>query len=394
MAKLNEKIVNLEEDNVFLNVTNKINEFKMNNPHLEVLSLGIGDVSKPIVKPVIKAMHKAVTDLGKEETFKGYNSPYGYDFLKKKILDNEYRKFNFKNEEIYISNGTKTDITSILELFDINAKICITDAMYPVYRDGAYALNRNVSILKASEDNNFIPKIPKEKYDIIYICSPSNPTGICYTYQELSKWVEYAIKNDAVILYDNVYYPFITSKNVPKSIYEIKGAKKVAIEFRSFSKTASFSGVRCSYYIIPNDIDKNINKYWRKRTINRFNGTDYIAQRGAEAAYLLRSKYLIKKNIKYYQRNMKLLRDCFIKLGFTVYGGIDSPYMWVKIKEDMKSWKLFEFYLEKLNIIVIPGIIFGSQGDNYFRVSSFASYDDILKIIKRLGDYYEEKENI
>ena len=388
MVKFNNEIINLEENNVFLNVTNRISEYKAKYPDKEILSVGIGDATLPIVKPIISAMHDAVEDLSKIETFKGYNSCFGYDSLKEKILKNEYKEFNFKNDEIYISNGTKTDCTSILELFSIDSRICITNAMYPIYRDGAHCLNRNVSILDVNEENNFIPEIPKEVYDIIYICSPSNPTGICYNYDEIKKWVDYALKNKAIILYDNVYNSFISSKNIPLSIYEIKDARKVAIEFRSFSKIASFSGVRCSYYIIPNDIDKRINKLWKKRTINRFNGADYIAQRGAEAVYSEEAQLLIKENINYYKKNTKKLRASFIKMGFQVYGGIDSPYLWIKIKENIKSWDLFNLYLEKLNIIIIPGIIFGNNGDKYFRVSGFALDSTIDKVIKKLENYY------
>ena len=392
MVKINDLIIKMEEENVFSNVTKKINQYKKDHPGVELLSLGIGDVSRPVVKPVIDKMHQAVDDLANMETFKGYNACYGYDFLKEKILENEYQEFKFSNDEIYISNGTKPDCTNILELFDINSRICITNAMYPVYRDGAYCLNRNVNILPVNEGNNFMPDIPKEKYDIIYICSPNNPTGVCYTYDELKKWVDYALKNDSVILYDNVYVPFIESKDVPKSIYEIEGAKKVAIEFRSFSKTASFTGVRCSYYIIPNDIHKDINKYWKKRTINRFNGTDYIAQMGAVATYEEESKLLIKENINYYKENTKRLRNFFIQKGFKVYGGIDSPYIWVRINEKIKSWEFFDLFLNKLNIIIIPGIIFGECGDNYFRVSGFAPKEVIEKAIKRMERYYQNSK--
>ena len=392
MVKFNEDIINIGDNNTFLSVSTRINEFKKKNPNIELLSLGIGDVTMPIVEPVSFAMHKAVDELSNVESFKGYNSSSGCDFLKEKILKNEYSTFNFSNEEIYISNGTKTDCTSILELFSEDSKICITNAMYPVYRDGAHCLNRKVYYLDANYKNSFMPKVPNEKYDIIYICSPSNPTGMCYSFDALKQWVDYAIKNESIILYDNVYVPFISSKDIPKSIYEIDGAKKVAIEFRSFSKTASFSGVRCSYYIIPNDIDKDINKLWRKRTINRFNGADYIAQRGAEAVYLKESQKLIKNNIDYYKNNIKLLRESFLKMGFEVYGGIDSPYMWVRIKEGIKSWDLFNMYLEKLNVIVIPGIVFGENGDDFFRVSGLGLNSVVLKAIERLENYYGQKK--
>ena len=238
MVKINECLLHMEENNIFKNVTLKVSEYKKNNPNKKIISLGVGDVSKPIVKPIIDAMHDAVDDLSDSNTFKGYGSYYGYDFLKEKILENEYKDFNFSLDEIYISNGTKTDSTSILELFDINSKICITDPMYPIYRDGAASLSRKVFLLDIKDD---LPVMPKEKYDIIYICSPSNPMGIAYDRDYLKKWINYAIKNESIILYDNVYSAFIESEDVPKSIYEIEDSKKVAIEFKSFSKNASFT---------------------------------------------------------------------------------------------------------------------------------------------------------
>ena len=389
MFKFNELLLNMEEDNIFKNVSLKVSNYKENNPDKNVISLGVGDVSKPIVKPIIDAMHDAVDDLSDSNTFKGYGSYYGYDFLKEKILDFEYKEFDFSLDEIYVSNGTKTDSTSILELFDINSKICITDPMYPIYRDGAASLSRNVFLLEMKDD---LPVIPKEKYDIIYICSPNNPMGIAYNRDYLGKWIYYAIKNESIILYDNVYSAFIESSDVPKSIYEIDGAKKVAIEFRSFSKNASFTGVRCSYYIIPKEIKENINSIWKKRTINRFNGADYIAQKGALASFLPDAQELIKENINYYKNNAKLLRDAFSNFGFHYIGGIDSPYLWVKIKDNKTSWEMFDFFLKELNIIIIPGIIFGKNGDNYFRVSALGKNEDVLEAIRRMGEYYNEKD--
>ena len=391
MIKINERLYELQRENLFSTVIQKINKYKKENPEKRVLSLGIGDVSKPVIKPILDAMHKAVDDLGDMDTFKGYGAYTGYDFLKEKILANDYEAFNFSNDEVYISCGTKTDSTSILELFDINAKICVTNPMYPVYKDGATCLNRNLHELKLSEEKDFVSDIPKEKYDVMYICSPSNPMGIAYTYDELQRFVEYAFKNDCIILYDNVYADFITSSDVPRSIYEIANAKKVAIEFRSYSKSAGFTGIRCSYYIIPNDIHKDINVLWRERTVNRFNGTDYIAQRGAEATYSPESKKLLRKNIKEYSDNAKYLREAFLNLGFEVWGGIDCPFMWVKTKDDMDCWDFFDFMLEELNIIIIPGSIFGTYGKSYFRVSGLGLKKDSKEIVRRLNDYYERK---
>lgn len=393
MVKINNNIVNIDEANSFMSVSKMVSDYKRNNSDKKkILSLSIGDVSKPIVKPIIKAMHQAVDDLSDMSTFHGYGASNGYAFLKKAILDNEYKSFGFGLDEIYISNGTKSDSTNILELFDINSKIAISDIMYPIYKDGSACLNRSVSVLET--DDLMMPLIPKEKYDIIYICSPSNPTGICFSKEELSKWVKYANENNSIILYDNVYTAFIESKSIPRSIYEIEGSKKCCIEFRSFSKNASFTGVRCSYYIIPNDINSNINNIWKKRVINRFNGADYIAQRGAEAVYLKESKKLINNNIKYYKNNSKLLREFLDKYNFEYCGGIDSPYIWVKIKEHMSSIEYFKLMMNKLDIIIVPGIIFGLKGNKFFRISSLANKDIIKEAIKRLEAYYGEEKNL
>ncbi|HHX69700.1 MAG TPA: LL-diaminopimelate aminotransferase [Gallicola sp.] len=389
--KLNSRLNELARDDIFLKVTNKVAEYKKNNPDKKVISLGIGDVSKPIIQPVISAMHRAVDDLSDMKTFKGYGSYYGYDFLKDAILKNDYKGFSFSKDEIYISNGTKTDTTSILELFDIDSKICLTDPMYPIYKDGATCLNRRIVEIKLKEENDFVPEIPKEKYDIVYMCSPSNPIGIAYNRLELQKWIDYALANEAIILFDNVYSSFIQSSDVPTSIYELPNAKKVAIEFRSFSKNASFTGVRCSYYIIPNEISKNINRIWKERTINRFNGADYIAQRGAEAVYLPESQKLIQTNIEDYLDNASFLRRELLNLGFKVWGGIDSPFMWVKTTENMDSWNFFNLMLNDLNIVVIPGCIFEGNNSKYFRVSALGFRKDIEECVERLKAYYEKK---
>lgn len=391
MVKINERLYELQREDLFSKVIQRINSYKRENPDRKLLSLGIGDVSKPVIRPIRDAMHKAVDDLGEMTTFKGYGAYTGYNFLKEKILENDYKGFNFTTDEVYISCGTKTDSTSILELFDIDAKICITNPMYPVYKDGATCLNRNVIELELSGNTGFVSDIPDEKYDLMYICSPNNPIGIAYTYKQLKKFVDYAIENECVILYDNVYEDFITSDDVPHSIYEIEGSEKCAIEFRSYSKTAGFTGVRCSYYIIPNDIHKDINILWRERTVNRYNGTDYIAQRGAEAVYLEESQKLIKNNIKEYSDNALYLRKAFLNLGFEVWGGIDCPFMWIKTKDGMDCWDFFDIMLKKLNVIIIPGSIFGSFGDKYFRVSGLGLMENSKEIVRRLNEYYEKE---
>ncbi len=388
MNKLNKEIIRRDNLNTFANVTKKVNDFKEKDKSAKLISLGVGDVSKPIIKVVVDAMHKAVDELSDMKTFKGYGYYFGHDFLKEKILLHEYEKFNFSLEEIYISNGSKSDVTNILELFDSSCKILVTDPMYPVYELGAKVFGKKVYKIDLSDLDNFIPKIPKEKYDLIYFCSPNNPLGIAYDYNTLKQWVDYAIENDSVILYDNVYHSFIRNSNIPKSIYEIENAKKVAIEFRSFSKRASFTGVRCSYYVIPNEIEININKIWKERTINRFNGAGYIAQRGAEATYSIEATEVLKNNINDYLNNAKNLKETFVKYGFKVWGGDDSPFLWVKTKDNLSSWEIFYIYLEKMNIIIIPGIIFGSIGDGYFRVSALGETSIIKEAIERIEEYY------
>lgn len=386
--KYNKNLMNLEKYNSFENLSRKIENYKKSNPQHKLISLGVGDVSKPIIKPVAEAMKKAVDDLTDMKSFKGYGSYNGYVFLKQAILENEYKDFNFSYDEIYISAGAKTDTSSILELFDIDSKILINDIMYPVYQAGAASLNRKVSLLKLNEDNAFVAQVPKESYDIIYICSPNNPIGIAYSKDDLKKWIDYARENKAIILYDNVYSSFIREKNIAKTIYEIEGAKEVAIEFRSFSKDLSFTGVRCSYYIIPKEIDKDINKLWKTRTINRFNGAGYIAQKGATASFSKEAKELIKQNIDEYLSVAKELKAIFKEFSFTVYGGANSPYLWVRAPKDLNSWETFELFLKDLEIIIVPGIIFGTAGDNYFRLSSLISKDDLKEIKKRMQNKF------
>ena len=386
--KCNKDLLKLEKEHSFEKLSGKINLYKKKHPKHKLISLGVGDVSKPIVKPVADAMKAAVDDLTDMESFKGYGAYTGYDFLKKAILENNYKDFDFSFDELYISAGSKTDCTSILELFDINSKILINDIMYPVYEAGAAALSRKVELLKLFEEDKFVPRPPKEHYDIIYLCSPNNPTGVAYKKSDLEKWVAYAKENKAIILYDNVYSSFIREADVPKTIYEIEGASEVAIEFRSFSKEASFTGVRCSYYIIPKKIEKDINKLWQTRTINRFNGADYIAQKGAEASYLKEARELINKNIDEYLSNAKQLKEIFEESSFTVYGGNNSPYLWIKTINGFSSWEIFDFFLKELEIVVVPGIIFGKAGDKFFRVSSLIKKEELNEIRQRMKNKF------
>ena len=383
---LNKDLDRIEKDNTFSLINKKVNIYKKANPNANIISLGIGDVSKPISKPVIKAMHKAVDDLADMKTFKGYGSYYGLEELRQTILKNDYKDFDFTVDEVYVSDGCKSDSTNILELFDKDAKVLLGNPLYPVYKNGCLSLSKQIEEVELNE--NYKLDVPNKHYDVIYICSPNNPIGNAYTYDELKKFVKYATKEKAIILFDNVYEPFISSKDVPHSIYEIKGAKKCAIEFRSFSKKASFTGLRCSYFVIPKQIDKNVNYYWKERTLNRFNGASYVAQIGAIETYSKEAKKIQKQNIKEYMANAKYLRDSFKELGFEVIGGIDAPFMWINVKQN--SWKFFDFCLKKLNIIIIPGIIFGSEGKEYIRVSALGNIENSKIAIRRFKEYYEK----
>ena len=382
---LNKDLLKIDQVTGFSKASKYVKEYKENNPKKGVLSLGIGDVSKPIVKPIIDAMHQAVDDLSDMKHFSGYGSYYGLDKLKETILKHEYSSFNFTKDEIFVSDGTKSDSTNLLELFDPKSKILLSEVVYPIYRNGAYALSRKVYTTPLDKDFKMV--IPKKHYDIVYICSPNNPIGNAYTYDDLKKWVHYCLKEKAVLIFDNVYECFIRSKDIPRSIYEIKGSEKCAIELRSFSKKASFTGLRCSYFVLPKAIDS---KFYKERTINRFNGASYIAQMGAIAYYSKESQKLIQKNLNMYHENIQFLKRSFQDLGFEVYGGEDAPYLWIRIKEKMNSFDYFKKLLNDIQVVVVPGIIFGDKGDSYFRVSGLGTIENSKKAIKRIQTYYEK----
>ena len=384
LMMINKDLLKIEKENVFSKATLKIADYKKDNPNKKIISLGIGDVSIPIIRPVLEAMHKAVEEQGDINTFNGYGAYYGLKELREAISINDYESL-ISPDEIYVGDGTKSDSTNILELFDKDIKVLVGNPTYPIYLNGALALSRKVYF--ANMSNDFKMLIPKEKYDVIYICSPSNPIGNAYTKEDLKLWIDYANKNNSIIIYDNVYKDFVSNPNVPKTIYEIDEAKKCVIELRSFSKNASFSGIRVSYLVLPKEMGSEISSLWKERTINRFNGACVIAQKGALATYSDKAKEMIKENIKTYKENTKYLKDNFIKLGYEVIGGNDAPYMFVKCKDKMSSWQTFDFFLKELNIIVIPGVIFGSNGEGYFRVSGLGLLKDSKEAIFRMKEY-------
>ena len=395
MANVNENFLNLKKDYLFSDITNKKNEYERMNPDKKVINLGIGDVSLPLVPVVIEAMHKAVDEMAKKETFRGYGIVQGYDFLIDRILDVEYEKRGVKldKDEVFIAAGSKGDLAGIAELFSKDNIVALMDPVYPAYRDTNIMLGRNnIVYLKATEENNFILSIPDEHVDIIYLCSPNNPTGTVLSRKQLEKWVKYAKENRAVIFFDSVYEIFIDDENIPHSIYEIDGAKEVAVEFRSYSKLAGFTGVRCSFAVVPKELKayrKNgekieLNSLWRRRQSTKFGAAAYITQRAAEAVYTELGQKQIRENIKYYKENAKYIKEELEKVGFTVYGGVNSPYIWLKTPNGMKSWDFFDKLLNGAAVVGTPGVGFGECGEGYFRLTAFSSKEDTKEAVDRI----------
>lgn len=381
---LNDGLNNIKEGYNFSDSTETVNAYKKSHPEKEILTLGIGDVSKPICAPIIKAMHEAVDDLSSMEKFQGYGLYYGLKKLRELIIENEYKQFGFSYEEVFVSDGAKSDIGNILELFDKHSSILISTPLYPIYKNTFKSLNKKFTEKKLNENHKL--DIPNERYDVVYLCSPSNPIGNALTYDELKAWVDYANKNDSYIVIDNVYEAFIESDDVPHSAYEVEGAKNCVIELRSFSKVASFTGLRCSYYVIPKEI--GLTKQWHERLVNRFNGASYVAQKAAIASYSHEAQAIIKENIKYYKENAKYLRESLTELGFKIIGGKDSPYLWVETRDNMTGVEYLDFLLEKFQVVMLPGEIFGDN--RYVRVSSLGSIENSKKVIERLKEYYEK----
>ncbi len=394
MSLINENFLELQDSYLFTNIARKVAKFTQENPDKEVIKLGIGDVTKPIVPACLEAMHKAVDEIGTAEGFKGYGPEQGYDFLRKAIVENDYktRGVDLDEDEVFVSDGAKCDCGNIVDIFAQNNKVAITDPVYPVYLDTNIMSGRSITYLPITAENNFIPELPKEKVDMIYLCFPNNPTGTVLSKEELKKWVEYAKENKSVILYDAAYEAFITEDDIPHSIYEIEGAKDVAIEFRSYSKTAGFTGVRCAYVVVPKSVkgyttdgkEVSLNKLWNRRTCTKFNGVSYAVQRAAEATYSKEGKEQIKANMKAYLENAKIIKEGLEEAGFTVYGGVNSPYIWLKVPEGMTSWEFFDKLLEEANIVGTPGSGFGSNGEGYFRLTAFGTKENSIKAIERI----------
>ncbi len=395
MANVNENFLNLKNDYLFSTITEKRNAYEKNNPETKVISLGIGDVSLPLAPVVIEAMHKAVDEMSQKETFRGYGIVQGYDFLIDRILDVEYKKrgVSLDKDEVFIAAGSKGDLAGIAELFSDKNVVALMDPVYPAYRDANIMLGRNnIVYLKATEENNFTPELPKEHVDIIYLCSPNNPTGAVLTKKQLENWVKYAKENKSIIFYDSVYEIFIEDENIPHSIYEIEGAKDVAVEFRSYSKLAGFTGVRCSFTVVPKELKVytksgekvDLNSLFRRRQSTKFGAASYITQRAAEAIYTGEGQKQIKENIKYYKENAKYIKNKLEEVGFTVYGGVNSPYIWLKTPNGMESWDFFDKLLNEASVVGTPGVGFGNCGEGFFRLTAFSSKEDTIEAIDRI----------
>lgn len=399
--RLNENFLNVKESYLFSEIAKKVNDYSAQNPDKKIIRLGIGDVTLPLVPAVIEALHKAVDEMGAQETFRGYGPEQGYDFLREKIVD-YYKKNTIRLEldEVFVSDGAKSDVGNITDLFDKDNVVLIPDPVYPVYVDTNIMNGRKIEFLNANANNGFCP-LPEgnTKADIIYLCSPNNPTGACYTKEQLKTWVDYALENDAVILYDAAYEIFVQDENLPRSIYEIDGAKRCAIEFCSLSKTAGFTGTRCGYTIVPKDlkvkvnklkllkIDSDvveINKLWVRRQTTKFNGVPYIVQRGAEAVFTEEGQKQIMENINYYRANAKVIADTMDEIGIKYFGGVNSPYIWLKCPNGMKSWEFFDYLLENINVVGTPGAGFGENGEGYFRLTAFGDKDNTVEAMNRL----------
>lgn len=407
MIKINENFLKLQDSYLFSTIAKKVAEFQENNPDKKVIKLGIGDVTRPIPKAIADAMKNAVEEMENQNEFKGYGPEQGYEFLRNKIVENDYKKrgINIEIDEVFVSDGAKCDTGNIVDLFSKDNKVAITDPVYPVYLDtnvmsgrtGEYndqtGMYDNIVYLPCNSENNFEPELPKQRPDMIYLCLPNNPTGTVLNKNQLKKWIDYAKENRSIILFDSAYEAFITQEDIPHSIYEIEGAKEVAIEFRSFSKTAGFTGIRCAYTVVPKELkaytekgeEISLNKLWNRRQCTKFNGVSYITQKGAEAVYSENGQKQIKDNIEYYMENARIIREGLKKAGYEIFGGINAPYIWLKTPNNMKSWDFFDELLTKYNIVGTPGVGFGPNGEGYFRLTAFGSRENTIEAMKRLS---------
>ena len=412
MAKVNRNYLKLPSRSLFAEVKARVDRFKEKRPNADIINLCVDDVSQPLPPAVIKAMHKALDEMSTAKTFRGYSQEQGFDFLIRAIINNDYLARNIKisEDEVFVSDGVKCDAGNLQELFSPNSVVAITDPIYPVFLDSNVIAGRggklkkngcfeDIVYLPCTAKNDFNPQLPGKKVDIIYICSPNNPTGAVLTKKQLKKWVDYAREQKSVIIYDSVYEAYITEQDIPHSIYEIPGAQEVAVECRSFSQQAGFTGVRCAYTIVPKALsgkagNENIplNKLWRRRQCAKSNEVSYITQKGAEASYSEEGRAQIRQVIDYCMENAGTIRAGLAPLDLEVYGGVNAPYIWLKTPRGMDSWELFDHFLNKAHVIGAPGAMFGNSGKNYLRLAAFGDAEHVKEAVERINKSFESFE--
>ena len=398
MFKINENYLLLNQNYLFSKITKKIDGFIKTNPDAEIIRLGIGDVTRPLPATVINNMHKAVEEMAVKETFRGYGPEQGYGFLREKIAEIDFKKrgVNIDADEIFVSDGSKSDTGNIGDILGDSNTIGITNPVYPVYLDTTImriGKTEQIRLLVCNEENNFLPEIPTEPIDVVYLCYPNNPTGTVMNRKELKRWVDWALSNDSLILYDAAYEAFVNDTEVPRSIFEIADAEKCAIEFRSYSKNAGFTGLRCSYTIVPKALKAKVqggecvsmNMLWGRRQSTKFNGTPYIVQRAAEAIYSSEGQKEVNDLVSYYMNNARAIRNGLLAKGMTVYGGDNAPYIWLKCPDGIDSWTFFDELLNKCHIVGTPGVGFGSAGEGYFRLTAFNSHEKTEEAVSRMN---------
>ncbi len=407
MARINDNYLKLQAGYLFPEISRRVSEFTTANPDVSIIRLGIGDVTKPLVPAVLKAFHDGVDDMAKGASFHGYGPEQGYDWLSQIIIDKAYKPLGveLKPSEVFISDGSKCDSSNILDIFDLGNKVAIGDPVYPVYNDTNVMVGRSgqadakgyyegLVYMPCTEENGFTPQLPSEKVDVIYLCFPNNPTGTVASKEQLKAWVDYAIENDAVILFDAAYEAFITETNIPHSIYEIEGAKQCAIEFRSFSKTAGFTGVRCGLTVVPEELmgttdsgeKYSFNKLWNRRQCTKFNGVSYPVQKAAAAVYSDEGWVQVKEIIDYYMENAQIIREGLTAAGIECFGGVNAPYIWLKTPEGMTSWGFFDKLLNECSVVGTPGSGFGPSGEGYFRLSAFGERANVETAVQRIRE--------
>lgn len=384
---ISENYLKLSESYLFAEIARKVNDYKKKHPEADVISLGIGDVTQPLAQAVVGALQKAVDEMAVAASFRGYGPERGYDFLREAIVENDFRRhgIDVEADEIFVSDGAKSDTGNFQELLSEKCVVAVTDPVYPVYVDSNLMAGRTIVKLPCTPENGFVPELPSDHVDVIYLCYPNNPTGTTLTKAQLKAWVDYATQEEALIFYDAAYEAYIQSEDVPHSIYEIPEASKCAVEFHSYSKTAGFTGIRCGYTVVPKTLRMPLNALWNRRQCTKFNGASYLSQRAAEAIYTSQGKVQIKETISYYMKNAHVMRASLTDMGFKVYGGIDAPYLWVKTPGNMMSWEFFDWMLQSAHIVCTPGVGFGDKGEGFVRLTAFGTHENTVKALRRIN---------